>query len=97
MNKRESELCEVCQAREAGYVLNVKYGLTDSGKLVRMSEENVVVKEPYKVISHICKGCAIKHGLSLPKPIVKMNFPQRNALCHCGSGIKYKKCHGKIA
>lgn len=28
-------------------------------------------------------------------PIVKDNLPGRNEPCHCGSGIKYKNCHGK--
>jgi hypothetical protein len=26
---------------------------------------------------------------------VKANAPRRNALCFCGSGKKYKHCHGK--
>lgn len=28
-------------------------------------------------------------------PIVKDKLPGRNDLCHCGSGKKYKNCHGK--
>ena len=28
-------------------------------------------------------------------PIVKDKLPGRNEPCHCGSGIKYKNCHGK--
>jgi hypothetical protein len=29
------------------------------------------------------------------QPIVGGQKPQRNAPCPCGSGHKYKKCHGK--
>ena len=29
------------------------------------------------------------------KPLVKDKFPGRNDPCHCGSGRKYKNCHGK--
>jgi preprotein translocase subunit SecA len=29
------------------------------------------------------------------KPIVKEKTVGRNDLCPCGSGLKYKKCHGK--
>lgn len=29
------------------------------------------------------------------KPIVKDKLPERNDPCHCGSGKKYKNCHGK--
>lgn len=28
-------------------------------------------------------------------PIVKDKLPGRNEACHCGSGVKYKNCHGK--
>jgi predicted aspartyl protease len=28
-------------------------------------------------------------------PLVKDQLPGRNDLCHCGSGKKYKNCHGK--
>lgn len=31
----------------------------------------------------------------LHTPVVKDKLPQRNDLCHCGSGKKYKHCHGK--
>lgn len=29
------------------------------------------------------------------KPIIKDKLPERNDPCHCGSGKKYKNCHGK--
>jgi len=29
------------------------------------------------------------------KPLVKDKIPGRNDPCHCGSGKKYKNCHGK--
>lgn len=29
------------------------------------------------------------------KPIIKDKLPGRNDPCHCGSGAKYKNCHGK--
>ena len=33
---------------------------------------------------------------STPQPIVKAEEPGRNDPCHCGSGKKYKNCHGKV-
>ncbi|HHB91693.1 MAG TPA: hypothetical protein ENK59_00580, partial [Thioploca sp.] len=30
-----------------------------------------------------------------PKPILRGEKIGRNQLCPCGSGNKYKKCHGK--
>jgi hypothetical protein len=30
-------------------------------------------------------------------PIAQEAKPRRNELCHCGSGLRYKHCHGKIA
>lgn len=32
---------------------------------------------------------------AMPKPIVKAKGPGRNDPCPCGSGKKYKNCHGK--
>lgn len=29
------------------------------------------------------------------KNAIQSNSISRNALCHCGSGLKYKRCHGK--
>jgi preprotein translocase subunit SecA len=28
------------------------------------------------------------------QPVLAKKMPGRNDLCHCGSGKKYKKCHG---
>ena len=30
-----------------------------------------------------------------PKPAVRAETPGRNEACPCGSGKKYKKCHGR--
>ena len=30
-----------------------------------------------------------------PKPYIAPKIPGRNDPCHCGSGKKYKNCHGK--
>jgi predicted aspartyl protease len=35
-------------------------------------------------------------GIRDHKPIVKDTLPGRNDPCPCGSGKKYKQCHGKI-
>lgn len=34
-------------------------------------------------------------GIHNSTPIIKDNIPGRNAPCPCGSGKKYKNCHGK--
>lgn len=42
----------------------------------------------------------IRAGLNqgrMPRPIVNAARTGRNALCPCGSGIKFKKCHGRTA
>lgn len=37
----------------------------------------------------VCTKCANKHKV----PEKGYNRFPRNALCHCGSGLKYKHCH----
>ncbi|MDR0511072.1 MAG: SEC-C domain-containing protein [Rikenellaceae bacterium] len=34
-------------------------------------------------------------GLKRSAPFVKDKIPGRNDPCHCGSGKKYKNCHGE--
>lgn len=34
---------------------------------------------------------------AIKKPVVREAVPGRNDPCHCGSGKKYKKCHGLAA
>lgn len=40
-----------------------------------------------------CLKCGYRYRLSYA-PIVKAKLPGRNDPCICGSGIKFKKCHG---
>lgn len=37
-----------------------------------------------------------KSGGPLVEPLASMKGPRRNAPCPCGSGKKYKKCHGAL-
>ena len=36
-------------------------------------------------------------ALTPREPIKRVDTPDRNAPCPCGSGKKYKHCHGKLA
>ena len=36
-----------------------------------------------------------REGAQSKEPIVKDKLPGRNDLCPCGSGKKFKNCHGK--
>ena len=47
-----------------------------------------------KVKSIVCPKCGLKIGFAATKPITVQRKPERNALCPCGSGKKYKKCCG---
>jgi uncharacterized protein YecA (UPF0149 family) len=37
----------------------------------------------------------VRAGRGAPKPVVKGETAGRNEPCPCGSGKKYKKCHGR--
>lgn len=57
-------------------------------------------QEPQEVVTNQAEieAEATTNTLTEKKPIVKTNQTKvvdRNALCPCGSGKKYKKCHGK--
>lgn len=39
-----------------------------------------------------CERCF--NQLSLPTPRLPKRRPARNAACPCGSGVKFKRCHG---
>ncbi len=51
-----------------------------------------------KEIARALSGCTVHHPLGLQKSAPKVNAAPkvgRNGACPCGSGKKYKKCHGK--
>jgi tetratricopeptide (TPR) repeat protein len=51
-----------------------------------------------KEINRALSGCTVHHPLGLQKSAPKVNAAPkvgRNGACPCGSGKKYKKCHGK--
>ena len=43
-----------------------------------------------ETIDHFLSVVAVREEVSIP-------MPSRNSLCHCGSGEKYKYCHGNLS
>lgn len=59
------------------------------------AQQNILLRTP---LSQESEENVVTHKIS-SKNEVKSEFPQvgRNDLCPCGSGKKYKQCHGKNA
>ena len=59
------------------------------------NEENEEHEEKEVIEPHV-HGPDCQHGAPTPEPFRRAE-PKlgRNDPCHCGSGLKFKKCHGK--
>lgn len=63
------------------------------------SEENIYLQEQNLIheASHSVLGTpTVNPGPIDAKPVKRDDTPGRNAVCPCGSGKKYKHCHGKL-
>lgn len=54
--------------------------------------EETVTAIRVKVVNN---GMPEKKWFGKYKPKIEASIPGRNDPCHCGSGLKFKKCHGK--
>jgi preprotein translocase subunit SecA len=52
--------------------------------------------EIYNVINNITENASNTVSNQQKQPVAKNRKIGRNEICNCGSGRKYKKCHGAL-
>ena len=58
------------------------------------TEENTSIYEDAARMAHPTRAVNLKRPKNVP-PIGKIKKPGRNDPCPCGSGTKFKRCHGR--
>ena len=87
---RPHELFEKTRPREGSFISTVKPGSVRAAELLKQSEDKLKamgVKADYSSIDRMT--VTGKYG---ERRVVKVG---RNDPCPCGSGLKYKRCHGR--
>lgn len=90
--KEELEALEIQQRENAAH-MQMQFEHDDVDNLDSASEQPQAPKRSVAVAGAM--AAASGNTANEPNPYAGMNI-SRNAPCPCGSGLKYKQCHGKI-
>lgn len=90
--KEELEALEIQQRENAAH-MQMQFEHDDVDNLDSTSEQPQAPKRSVAVAGAM--AAASGNTANEPNPYAGMNI-SRNAPCPCGSGLKYKQCHGKI-
>jgi hypothetical protein len=93
MNELQKRLSLLCELRKYASKADVWIGLGSLKSSINMVNTVVFVKNPWIFDNNLeIKSRAI---LGTGKIVKLVKSTGRNEKCPCGSGLKYKKCHGK--